>query len=50
MSSLVNANAVPAILVRRHQGDNTGTLLIYWNNLVPASEPWLAENEQPTVG
>ena len=49
MSSLVNANAVPAILVCRHQGDNTGTLLIYWNNSVPASEPWLAENGQSTL-
>ena len=26
-----------------------GTLLTYWNNFVPASEPWLAENGQPTL-
>ena len=26
-----------------------GTLLKYWNNFIPASEPWLAENEQPTL-
>ena len=26
-----------------------GTLLNYWNNFVPASMPWLAENEQPTL-
>ena len=29
--------------------ESTGTLLNYWNNLFPASEPWLAENRQPTL-
>ena len=30
-------------------GESKGTLLTYWNNFVPASEPWLAENGQPTL-
>ena len=30
--------------------ESKGTLLTNRNNLVPASEPWLAENEQPTLG
>ena len=26
-----------------------GTLLTYWNNYVLAPEPWLAENQKPTL-
>ena len=33
----------------RQERANTGRLLTYWNNFVPASEPWLADNEQPTL-
>ena len=29
--------------------ESKGTLLTYWNNFVPACEPWVAENQQPTV-
>ena len=29
--------------------ENKATLLTYRNNFVPASEPWLAENRQPTL-
>ena len=30
-------------------GESKGALLTYRNNFVPASEPWLAENGQPTL-
>ena len=43
-----DAGGTPALPGDAVPGESMGTLLTYWKNFVPASEPWLAKNEQPT--
>ena len=42
-SSRRGANTAP------RESKNKGTLLNYWNNSIPTSTPWLADNDQPTL-
>ena len=47
--SLIRNGQILLPMVELIEARSKGTLLTYRNNFVPASEPWLAENEQPTL-
>ena len=40
--------AADTVTVEDKWRESKAALLTYWNNFVPASEPWLADNERST--